>query len=281
MSKIKNMLAWGGACIATVLMVASAALVSGNAEASTKISLSEKNLVVLRGEVSSESVAKLSQQIIASEEKEIYLYISSPGGSILAGESLIYAMRTSGKKINCIVSVGISMAFAIAQGCDKRYVMPHSIMMQHVASYGIQGQDPNNRSMFKFTTEMIEELDRAQAKRLNMPLSEFKAKTRDDWWMYGENSVKNGAADAVAEVSCSRELAQKTYKEKIRVFIFTVDVEWSACPLIESPLKVELAESKNIAPSKKEHSKIQNVIKNLNTYEIVDARFRKSSNNSK
>jgi len=246
-----------------------------------KVVLTEKNLVVLRGSVTSESVAKISHQILSSPEKELYLYISSPGGSVIAGQSLIYAIQTSGKKIHCVVSVGISMAFSITQGCTTRLVMPHSIMMQHVASYGLEGQDPNNRTFLKFLTDMLEEMDKAQAERLGLSLKVFKEKTRDDWWLYGTSAVKNKAADSVAEVSCSRELAQKTYREKIRVFVFSVDVEWSACPLIEGPLKVgsdaeERARRDGATPDLETLLKIRKIIENLNTYEVIEKKFRKN-----
>ena len=231
-----------GQYLARCILLLCVVLCAQKATADQKISLNEDNLVVLRGEVTSESVANVSKQILSSSKDELYLFISSPGGSIMAGQSLMYAISTSGKKINCIVSFGASMAFAIFQSCHKRYVLPHSVLMQHVASYGIQGQDPNNRSQLKLLTEVIDSLDSFQAKRLKMSVADFKSKTRDDWWLYGQSSVENKAADAVVAVSCSKELAQKTYKEKITVFIFAVNVEWSSCPLIESPLKVEASQ---------------------------------------
>lgn len=271
-----------GQYLAKCVLLLCVILYAEKAIADQKVSLNEDNLVVMRGEVTSESVARVSKQILSSSKDELYLFISSPGGSIVAGQSLMYAISTSGKKVNCIVSFGASMAFAIFQSCHKRYVMPHSILMQHVASYQIQGQDPNNRSQLKFLTEMIDDLDSFQAKRLNMPVADFKSKTRDDWWLYGQSSVENKAADAVVAVSCSRELAQKTYKEKITVFVFVVDVEWSSCPLIESPLKVEASQFdgtpiksfKNFNP--KHVKKLKQFIKNLNSQKVINDKLNKS-----
>jgi ATP-dependent Clp protease, protease subunit len=245
-----------------------------------KVVLTEKNLIVLRGQVTSQSTAKIAQQILSSQEEDLYLYISSPGGSILAGQSLIYAMQTSGKRVHCIASVAISMAYAITQGCTSRLVMPHSIMMQHVASYGLEGQDPNNRTFLKFLTDMIDELEETQAARMGLKVEDFKAKTRNDWWMYGAAAVKNNAADKLAAVSCSKELAAKTYKENIQVFIFSINVTWSACPLIEGPVAVGGGEDgprrDGLVPDAKSLEKLKEAVDNLNTYKAIDSKFRQA-----
>jgi ATP-dependent Clp protease protease subunit len=207
-----------------------------------QITLSERNVIVLRGEVNDQSVAKVSLDILKHESNEIYLYISSPGGSVFAGMQLINVLKGSGKKVHCIASVAASMAFIILQACDTRYVMESSILMQHVASYSVRGNAPNNVSMVKFLEGMLLDIDRMQAKRLGMEVNEFRKKTRDDWWLFGNNAVREKAADKVAKVMCDKSLSTQTYVEKVRSFIFLYDVTWSKCPLIEDPVEIKVSE---------------------------------------
>ncbi|MEM4379578.1 MAG: ATP-dependent Clp protease proteolytic subunit [Thermoplasmatales archaeon] len=211
-----------------------------NSPKPNKLVLDGSNAVVLRGEVTGESVAKLSTQILETSGDTLNLYISSPGGSIIAGMQLINVLKSSGKKVNCIASIAASMAFVILQACDTRQVMDSSILMQHVASYGLKGDAPNNLSRVKFIHKMLKDMDEAQASRLGMDLKEFRGKIRNDWWLFGKESVEVKAADNVIQVTCTPELAKKRITEKFTVFIFKVKVVWSGCPIIEEPLEVGL-----------------------------------------
>lgn len=258
------------------LVIAASATFAIKAPATERVELNDSNLVVLRGEVSSASVAKVSHQILSNPNKEVVLYINSPGGSILAGAQLIYAMKSSGKSITCITSVGASMAFAITQACNKRLVMPHSILMQHVASYGLDGQDPNNRSMVKFLVDMIDELQEWQAKRIGISKKDFVAITRDDWWLYGQKAINANAADEMVEVTCSQSLSQRTIDETIRVFVFNVKVKWSGCPLVEAPLSVEL-DNKEAVQDRKTRQEIERVIDSLDARQYIESQHYNSN----
>jgi len=201
--------------------------------------LTSHNTVVLRGVVNGESVAQTMQKIMSNPNKKIYLFISSPGGSIVDGLHLVTLLRTTNKDVTCITNFSASMAFVIMQSCKHRLVTDDGVMMQHVASYGLnEGPLPNNHSMVGFIEAMVKSMDVMQAKRLGISYTDFKAKTRDDWWLYGKASVRNHTADDVVSVSCSNELVNKTTTERKSVLFWTFDVTWSNCPLIGSPLKV-------------------------------------------
>lgn len=204
------------------------------------ITLTKENSVVLRGEVTSASVDKALAEVLQNPSSDLYLYITSPGGSIMAGIHFMDKLRSSGKNITCIADIAASMAFVILQGCNKRYVMNSSIIMQHVASYGLEGEAPKNWKMVQMIHRMLDIMDKAQADRLKMSLSEFRSKVRDDWWLLGSDAVAARAADKVVEVACNAELQRSRVKEQIAVFIFKVDVTWYGCPLHRSPEKVEL-----------------------------------------
>lgn len=211
-----------------------------SAFAEDSITLTKENTVVLRGEVTSESVDKALAAILQNPSPNIYLYITSPGGSIMAGTHFIDKLHASGKKITCIADVAASMAFVILQSCDTRYVMESSIVMQHVASYGVQGEAPKNWKLVQMIQRMLDVLDKSQADRLKLSLSEFRSKTRDDWWLLGSDTVAARAADKTVKVTCSPELARSRIKEEMTVFIFKVEVTWYGCPLHRAPEKVEM-----------------------------------------
>lgn len=200
--------------------------------------LNSRNTVVLRGVVTDNSISKVIRQINESTEPELYLFLSSPGGSIMAGNQLVYLLQTTDKKITCVANIAASMAFVILQACERRVVLPHATVMQHVASYGLRGEAPNNLSRVRFLHRMIDEMDRWQARRIGMSLREFKARTRSDWWLFGRESIRANVADSTGAFRCSPEMTRARVKEKVQVFIFTIDVEWSACPLVEYPVKI-------------------------------------------
>lgn len=224
----------------TVLIAFLVSIHTVPAFAKQHITLTKENTVVLRGEVTSQSVDKALNAILQNSSPNIYLYISSPGGSIMAGVHFIDKLRSSGKNVTCIADIAASMAFVILQSCDTRYVLDSSLIMQHVASYGLEGEAPKNWKLVQMIHRMLDVLDKSQADRLKLSLNEFRSKTRDDWWLLGGDAVTARAADETVEVSCNSELLRSRVKEEIPVFIFKVDVTWYGCPLHRAPEKVEM-----------------------------------------
>lgn len=199
----------------------------------------DDSVIVLRGVVDDQSVARVSAAILEAPGKEVYLYLSSPGGNITAGLQLIDVIKNSGKTVKCVAGYAASMAFAILQACQERYVMDHSVIMQHVASYSMNGNEPNNWKMAHFIHDMVRKLEEAQAARLGLTYEQFHEKVRDDWWMLGDTAVKERAADDVVTASCTPSLTKKRTKQKVQEFIWVHIYEWSGCPLIEGPISVE------------------------------------------
>ena len=199
--------------------------------------LKPENTISLRGQVSQASVSKAIQEILTSKEDTLYLHLNSPGGSIFAGLELVETIKNSGKKIICVADFAASMAFVILQSCHERYVTNYGVLMQHVASYGLNGNEPNNFKMAKFIRKVVRKLNREQAKRIGLSPKEFYSKTRSDWWIFGDDAVKNNTADKVTGLSCSKELIDQVEEVTVPVFIFSVKLKFSKCPLITSPLE--------------------------------------------
>jgi ATP-dependent Clp protease protease subunit len=203
------------------------------------VSLTESNSLALIGEVNSDSVAKLIDKIQRSDAKELIIYIDSPGGSVVDGLQLIDIMKASGKKYTCVANSAASMAFSILQQCDRRLITPHAIIMQHMGSYGLQGPAPNNLSLSNMAQKLFRELLEMDAARLGVTPEVLYSKTRDDYWLFGKDALKDNAADGVMGVKCDKALAEKKNKEVVSSFFGSFEITMSACPLISTPLEVK------------------------------------------
>lgn len=241
-----------------------------------KVTFTTDNFVLLRGEVNEMSIAKTMVSILASKKSEIYLFISSPGGSIIDGMRLVSLLKSTDKKITCVTNMAASMAFVIMQACGKRYVTEDAIMMQHVASYTLRGPDPNNWSMVNFIRSMVKKMDVMQAKRIGISYKALKEKSRDDWWLFGDESVAQNTADKVVEVTCDHKLSSLTDQEKVAGMFWSFDVTWSRCPIIEGPLDVKASQTSGFL-SPEADAEYKKTIEGFNVRTRLMKRFGDSS----
>lgn len=197
--------------------------------------------LLFRGEVDDETVSKAIFKLNTIKSDTVTIFIDSPGGSIIAGTALLQAIAASNKKIRCVASFAASMAFITLQACPERIVMSNSIAMQHVATVGLGAmQIPNLTSFFNLWTRYVGMLEDATSKRMKLTVDKYRDLVRNDLWLIGGESVKANVADRVENVVCSPEMYAKTFWEEVKVFIWTINLEWSYCPLITYPLTVKL-----------------------------------------
>lgn len=194
----------------------------------------DHDTVILNRVITPESVAPIIAKVLQSDKQNITLFIESPGGSVFAGIGLIQALKDSGKTFTCVVKEAASMAFIFVQSvCTDRVATPTSVFMQHQATYGVNPlPDEQVTNYLRFIQSMLAQLDKEQADRLGITVTELKEKTRSDWWLYGDEILANRAADRYAKVTCTPELTAEVYQEVEQVFFFTVTVEKSRCPLV-------------------------------------------------
>lgn len=212
-------------------------LVAANVACAMPIHTLTKDTLILRGEVTEEAVSPIIEGILKSDKKDVTIFLTSPGGSVLAGSMLVDAMEASGKNITCITNFSASMSFAILQSCTTRLITPSGVAMQHVMSGGQQGQVPNLISMVKFMDRMNELQDRKQAKRIGISYEEFRSKVRDDYWVMGEDAVKANVVDGIVGVTCSKELTNTVINVPIMTMFGPLEIPFSGCPLITLPVK--------------------------------------------
>ena len=135
-------------------------------------------------------------------DKDIHLYINSPGGSVTAGMSIYDTMQfikpdVSTMCIGMAASMGAVLLTAGATG--KRYCLPHSRTMIHQPLGGFQGQASDIEIHAKEILSTRERLNEILAKHTGQPLEQISKDTDRDFFMSGQESVKYGLVDKVLE----------------------------------------------------------------------------------
>lgn len=210
------------------------------------VTLTESELVTLRGEIDEELVSKVSLKLLSKQGKKIYLYIDSPGGSIVDGMRLINvikALSSSGTQVVCIAEFAASMAFSIFQSCPVRYALQNSIIMQHQASYGVSGTVTENRSKIKLIEALAHKLNIIDSERLGLPMEEFVNKIYKTWWLFDDDIVQNKAADELILVKCDENLIKHRVTETVRSRVGVASLTWSGCPTVSLPLSADVRQN--------------------------------------
>lgn len=203
------------------------------------IKLRNTNHVVLRGPIDNKKASNIVNQLVSMKSDEIFLYIDSPGGSVLSGLQIVQTMESlqkSGIIINTIANNAASMAFIIHQAGTNRYVRPWSVLMQHQMSYSNYGPYHNVKSREYLMDKLYMQLLEKQARRANTTSEEFKSLVAHDMWLLGYEAVEKNYSDKVVDIMCDFE--PSTVNETYNVWLFQVDVTYSSCPLASEPLSV-------------------------------------------
>lgn len=166
--------------------------------------LLKDRIIFLGEEVSDASASVIVAQLLFLEaedpEKDINLYINSPGGSVTAGMAIYDTM----KYIKCDVStVCIGMAasmgaFLLAGGTKgKRYALPNAEVMIHQPSGGAQGQATEIEITAKHILETKRKLNQILADNTGQPYEVVAADTERDNWKSAKEAMEYGLIDAV------------------------------------------------------------------------------------
>ena len=85
---------------------------------------------------------------------------------------------------------------------------------------------------------LLLQADTTVAKRLNMSVDAFRAKSADEWWTLGVNAKEEKLADTLAVLTCSEKMVNTVYDDVIRTFFGPIAVKFSKCPILPFPLEV-------------------------------------------
>jgi len=145
-------------------------------------------------------VAQLIFLVAEDPDKDIYLYINSPGGSVTAGMAIYDTMQY----VQCdVVTICIGMAasmgaFLLAAGTKgKRKALPNSEIMIHQPSGGARGQATDVAIHAEHIIATKNKLNRILAERTGQPVEKVAADTERDNFMTAEEALKYGLIDEI------------------------------------------------------------------------------------
>lgn len=133
-------------------------------------------------------------------DKDIYLYINSPGGSVTSGMAIYDTMQFIKPDVStlCIGFAASMGAFLLAGGAGgKRFSLPNSRVMIHQPSAGFRGQATDIDIHAREILKTKERLNQLLASHTKQPIEKIQMDTERDNFMSGEDAVEYGIIDAV------------------------------------------------------------------------------------
>ena len=179
---------------------------SGRGERSYDIysRLLKERVIFLIGPVNDMTANLVVAQLLFLEaenpDKDISLYINSPGGSVTAGMSIYDTMQFVKPDVStlCIGQAASMGAFLLAAGAkNKRFSLPNSRVMIHQPSGGFQGQSSDIQIQAKEIMYLREKLNAILAHHTGRSAEEIDRDTERDNFMSADESVKYGMIDKV------------------------------------------------------------------------------------
>ncbi|AJY77658.1 ATP-dependent Clp endopeptidase proteolytic subunit ClpP [Paenibacillus beijingensis] len=152
--------------------------------------------------VANSIIAQLLFLAADDPEKDISIYINSPGGSITAGMAIFDTMQFIKPDVSTIcVGMAASMgAFLLAAGAKgKRYALPNSEVMIHQPLGGAEGQATDIEIRARRILKMRDKLNGILSERTGQPLSRIEKDTDRDYFMSAEEATAYGLVDKVIE----------------------------------------------------------------------------------
>ncbi len=147
-------------------------------------------------------VAQLLYLQTEAPEKDINIYINTPGGNVTSGLSIYDTMQFVKSDVStyCVGQASSMGAVLLAAGAKgKRYALPHSRIMMHQPWGGAQGAAADIHIQAKEILRMKEELEGILVKHTGQSLERIKADTDRDYFMSAVEAKKYGIVDHVVE----------------------------------------------------------------------------------
>lgn len=136
------------------------------------------------------------------KEKDIKLYINSPGGSVSAGLAIYDTMNFIKPDVSTIcIGMAASMgAVLLASGAKKkRYVLPNAEVMIHQVMGGAEGQATDIKIKAEHILRIKDKLNTILSKHTGQPIKKIDADTDRDNFMSAEEAVKYGLVDKIIQ----------------------------------------------------------------------------------
>lgn len=166
--------------------------------------LLKDRIVMLSGEVNDDSANLIIAQLLFLEsedpDKDIYLYINSPGGSVTAGLAIYDTMNYIKADVSTIcIGMAASMgAFLLSSGAKgKRIALPNSEIMIHQPLGGFKGQATDIGIHANRMLKIKEKLNKVLSENTNQPLEKLSADVERDYFLDADEAVGYGLVDKV------------------------------------------------------------------------------------
>lgn len=168
--------------------------------------LLRERVIFLTGQVEDHMANLIVAQLLFLEaenpEKDIHLYINSPGGVVTAGMGIFDTMNFIKPDVSTIcLGQACSMgSFLLAAGAKgKRYALANSRVMIHQPSGGAQGQATDIEISAKQILKIRERLNAILAERTGQPLEKIERDVERDYWLDADEAKAYGLVDTVLE----------------------------------------------------------------------------------
>jgi ATP-dependent Clp protease protease subunit len=180
--------------------------------------LLKERVIFLVGQVEDYMANLVVAQLLFLEsenpDKDIHLYINSPGGVVTAGMSIYDTMQFIKPDVStlCIGQAASMGAVLLAGGAaGKRYCLPHSRMMIHQPLGGFQGQATDINIHAREILRIRDRLNQVLSHHTKQPIEKIMADTERDNFMSAEEAKQYGLID---EVLVSRQTVADSKKDK-------------------------------------------------------------------
>jgi ATP-dependent Clp protease protease subunit len=166
--------------------------------------LLKDRIIMLSDQVNDVTASLVVAQLLFLEsedpDKDIYLYINSPGGSITSGMAIYDTMQYIKPDV-CTICIGMAAsmgAFLLAAGAKgKRYALPNSEIMIHQPLGGFQGQATDIDIHAKRIMRMKDTLNGILSERTGQPMEKIKQDVERDYFMEADEAKNYGLIDQV------------------------------------------------------------------------------------
>ena len=166
--------------------------------------LLKERIIFLGDEVNDVTASLVVAQLLFLEsedmEKDIHLYINSPGGSITAGMAIYDTMQYIKPDVSTIcIGMAASMgAFLLSSGAKgKRYALPNSEIMIHQPLGGFRGQATDIDIHAKRILKMKSNLNKILSENTGKPLAQIEADVERDYFLSSDEAKEYGLIDSV------------------------------------------------------------------------------------
>ena len=170
--------------------------------------LLKDRIIMLSGEINDDVASSIVSQLLFLEaedpEKDIYLYINSPGGVVTSGFSIYDTMNYLRADVStiCIGQAASMGAFLLSCGAkDKRFALPNSRIMIHQPLGGAQGQATDIEIQANEILRIKKTLNEILAKNTNQSIKKIEKDTDRDFFMSAAEAKEYGIIDNVLEKS--------------------------------------------------------------------------------